>query len=173
LNSSAPPVALGQHHPHCILGDALVGEEIQARSSASRSLRRRRRSALPCRAGIGNDDVDTATLSTIRSKAARTDCVSSRRRPIGSAAPPIALCARPGGIRVDVECRTTRAAGDGGVRLKQGARRDGGMHLFPADEEYLRRSVAELKTLNPDVVIPMHARVLFCHCNACEQMPDR
>ena len=32
----------------------------------------------------------------------------------------------------------------------------GGFHLFPADDEYLRRTVAELKTLNPDVVIPLH-----------------
>ena len=32
----------------------------------------------------------------------------------------------------------------------------GGFHLFPADDEYLRRTVAELKALNPDVVIPLH-----------------
>lgn len=32
----------------------------------------------------------------------------------------------------------------------------GGFHLFPADSEYLRRTVAELKTLDPDVVIPLH-----------------
>jgi 7,8-dihydropterin-6-yl-methyl-4-(beta-D-ribofuranosyl)aminobenzene 5'-phosphate synthase len=32
----------------------------------------------------------------------------------------------------------------------------GGFHLFPADDEYLRHTVAELKTLNPDVVIPLH-----------------
>ena len=32
----------------------------------------------------------------------------------------------------------------------------GGFHLFPADDEYLRRTVAELKTLNPDVLIPFH-----------------
>lgn len=32
----------------------------------------------------------------------------------------------------------------------------GGFHLFPADDEYLRRVVAELKTLDPDVVIPLH-----------------
>ncbi|MGC2517824.1 MAG: MBL fold metallo-hydrolase [Burkholderiales bacterium] len=32
----------------------------------------------------------------------------------------------------------------------------GGFHLFPADDEYLRRTVAELKALDPDVVIPLH-----------------
>ena len=32
----------------------------------------------------------------------------------------------------------------------------GGFHLFPADDAYLRQTVAELKALNPDVMIPMH-----------------
>ncbi len=32
----------------------------------------------------------------------------------------------------------------------------GGFHLFPADEAYVRKSVAELKALDPDVIIPMH-----------------
>jgi len=32
----------------------------------------------------------------------------------------------------------------------------GGFHLFPADEDYLRQTVAELKAINPDVLIPMH-----------------
>jgi len=32
----------------------------------------------------------------------------------------------------------------------------GGFHLFPADEAYLKQTVAELKALNPDVLIPMH-----------------
>jgi 7,8-dihydropterin-6-yl-methyl-4-(beta-D-ribofuranosyl)aminobenzene 5'-phosphate synthase len=32
----------------------------------------------------------------------------------------------------------------------------GGFHLFPADDPYLRQTVAELKTLDPDVVIPLH-----------------
>jgi len=49
----------------------------------------------------------------------------------------------------------------------------GGMHLFPADEEYLRRSVAELKTLNPDVVIPMHCSGPGFVTAMREQMPDR
>jgi 7,8-dihydropterin-6-yl-methyl-4-(beta-D-ribofuranosyl)aminobenzene 5'-phosphate synthase len=32
----------------------------------------------------------------------------------------------------------------------------GGFHLFPAADEYLVRTVNELKALNPDVVIPLH-----------------
>ena len=32
----------------------------------------------------------------------------------------------------------------------------GGFHLFPAPDDYLRRTVAELKALDPDVVIPFH-----------------
>lgn len=32
----------------------------------------------------------------------------------------------------------------------------GGFHLFPATPDYVRQTVAELKTLNPDVIIPMH-----------------
>lgn len=32
----------------------------------------------------------------------------------------------------------------------------GGFHLFPASEDYLRRTAAELKLLDPDVVIPFH-----------------
>ncbi len=32
----------------------------------------------------------------------------------------------------------------------------GGFHLFPAGEEYLRNTVAEMRKLNPDVIIPMH-----------------
>ena len=32
----------------------------------------------------------------------------------------------------------------------------GGFHLFPADEAYLKQTVAELGKLNPDVLIPMH-----------------
>jgi 7,8-dihydropterin-6-yl-methyl-4-(beta-D-ribofuranosyl)aminobenzene 5'-phosphate synthase len=32
----------------------------------------------------------------------------------------------------------------------------GGFHLFPAPDDYLRKSVAELKALDPDVVIPLH-----------------
>jgi 7,8-dihydropterin-6-yl-methyl-4-(beta-D-ribofuranosyl)aminobenzene 5'-phosphate synthase len=32
----------------------------------------------------------------------------------------------------------------------------GGFHLFPAPDEYLKQTVAELTKLDPDVVIPMH-----------------
>ncbi len=32
----------------------------------------------------------------------------------------------------------------------------GGVHLFAAPEDYLRQTVAELKSLDPDVIIPMH-----------------
>lgn len=32
----------------------------------------------------------------------------------------------------------------------------GGFHLFPADDAYLRKTVAEMKALDPDVIIPMH-----------------
>ncbi|TRZ64325.1 MAG: MBL fold metallo-hydrolase [Rhodocyclaceae bacterium] len=32
----------------------------------------------------------------------------------------------------------------------------GGFHLFAAPDDYLARTVSELKTLNPDVVIPLH-----------------
>jgi 7,8-dihydropterin-6-yl-methyl-4-(beta-D-ribofuranosyl)aminobenzene 5'-phosphate synthase len=32
----------------------------------------------------------------------------------------------------------------------------GGFHLFPADDDYVRRTVAEFKALDPEVIIPMH-----------------
>ncbi len=32
----------------------------------------------------------------------------------------------------------------------------GGFHLFPAPEGYVRETIAELKALDPDVIIPMH-----------------
>ncbi len=32
----------------------------------------------------------------------------------------------------------------------------GGFHLFPADDAYLRKTVDEMKALDPDVIIPMH-----------------
>ena len=49
----------------------------------------------------------------------------------------------------------------------------GGVHLFPASDEYLQRSVAELKALNPDVVIPMHCSGPGFVTAVREQMPDR
>ena len=32
----------------------------------------------------------------------------------------------------------------------------GGFHLFPAPEDYVRKTIAELKALDPEVIIPMH-----------------
>jgi len=32
----------------------------------------------------------------------------------------------------------------------------GGFHLFPAPDDYVRQTVAELQKLGPDVVIPLH-----------------
>ena len=32
----------------------------------------------------------------------------------------------------------------------------GGFHLFPAEDDYLRKTMAEIKALDPDVIIPMH-----------------
>ena len=32
----------------------------------------------------------------------------------------------------------------------------GGFHLFPAPDDYLRRTVGELRALDPDVVVPLH-----------------
>lgn len=32
----------------------------------------------------------------------------------------------------------------------------GGFHLFPASEDYIRKTIAELKALDADVIIPMH-----------------
>jgi 7,8-dihydropterin-6-yl-methyl-4-(beta-D-ribofuranosyl)aminobenzene 5'-phosphate synthase len=49
----------------------------------------------------------------------------------------------------------------------------GGLHLAPADDEYLRQSVAALKALNPDVVIPMHCSGINFLQAMREQMPDR
>jgi 7,8-dihydropterin-6-yl-methyl-4-(beta-D-ribofuranosyl)aminobenzene 5'-phosphate synthase len=49
----------------------------------------------------------------------------------------------------------------------------GGFHLFPADDEYLRRTIAELKTLDPDVVIPMHCSGPGFVTTMREMLPDR
>lgn len=49
----------------------------------------------------------------------------------------------------------------------------GGFHLAPADDNYLRESVAALKALNPDVVIPMHCSGINFLQAMREQMPDR
>ncbi|MES2561160.1 MAG: MBL fold metallo-hydrolase [Pseudomonadota bacterium] len=49
----------------------------------------------------------------------------------------------------------------------------GGFHLFPADAEYLKRVVAELKALNPDVIVPMHCSGPGFVTAVRDQMPDR
>ncbi len=49
----------------------------------------------------------------------------------------------------------------------------GGFHLGPAPADYLNQVVAELKTLNPDVVIPMHCSGENFIRAVREQMPDR
>ena len=47
----------------------------------------------------------------------------------------------------------------------------GGFHLFPADDAYLKQTVAELKALNPDVMIPMHCSGPGLALALREQMP--
>jgi 7,8-dihydropterin-6-yl-methyl-4-(beta-D-ribofuranosyl)aminobenzene 5'-phosphate synthase len=49
----------------------------------------------------------------------------------------------------------------------------GGFHLGPAPAEYLTQVVAEMKTLEPDVVIPMHCSGLNFLLEARAQMPGR
>ena len=49
----------------------------------------------------------------------------------------------------------------------------GGFHLFPADEDYLRQTVVELKAINPDVVIPMHCSGPGLAVALRNQMPDQ
>jgi 7,8-dihydropterin-6-yl-methyl-4-(beta-D-ribofuranosyl)aminobenzene 5'-phosphate synthase len=49
----------------------------------------------------------------------------------------------------------------------------GGFHLAPASHEYLKKVVAELKALDPDVVIPMHCSGLNFVEEMRAQMPDR
>ena len=49
----------------------------------------------------------------------------------------------------------------------------GGFHLFAADDDYVRKTVAELKQLDPDVVIPMHCSGPTFVQVTREQMPDR
>ena len=49
----------------------------------------------------------------------------------------------------------------------------GGFHLGPAKPEYAAQSVAELKTLEPDVVIPMHCSGMGFVQEVRNQMPDK
>jgi 7,8-dihydropterin-6-yl-methyl-4-(beta-D-ribofuranosyl)aminobenzene 5'-phosphate synthase len=48
----------------------------------------------------------------------------------------------------------------------------GGFHLGPAPKDYLTQVVAEIKKLNPDVLIPMHCSGLNFVQEARNQMPD-
>ena len=61
----------------------------------------------------------------------------------------ISSCGHAGIVNTVLQARETSGVGKVHAVL-------GGFHLFPADDEYLRRTVAELKTLDPDVVVPMH-----------------
>jgi 7,8-dihydropterin-6-yl-methyl-4-(beta-D-ribofuranosyl)aminobenzene 5'-phosphate synthase len=49
----------------------------------------------------------------------------------------------------------------------------GGFHLGPAPADYARQTVAELKRLEPDVVVPMHCSGLPFIKAMQEQMPDK
>jgi 7,8-dihydropterin-6-yl-methyl-4-(beta-D-ribofuranosyl)aminobenzene 5'-phosphate synthase len=49
----------------------------------------------------------------------------------------------------------------------------GGFHLFPADEAYLKQTVAELAKLNPDVLIPMHCSGPGLLASLRSLMPER
>jgi 7,8-dihydropterin-6-yl-methyl-4-(beta-D-ribofuranosyl)aminobenzene 5'-phosphate synthase len=49
----------------------------------------------------------------------------------------------------------------------------GGFHLFPADDDYLRRTVGELKALDPDVVIPLHCSGPGFTATMREMLADR
>jgi len=49
----------------------------------------------------------------------------------------------------------------------------GGFHLFPADDDYLRRVVAEMRAMNVDVVIPLHCSGPGMITAMREMLPDR
>ena len=49
----------------------------------------------------------------------------------------------------------------------------GGFHLMPMPLDYVRTTVAELKTLNPDFLIPMHCSGLPFYEEAKAQLPGR
>jgi 7,8-dihydropterin-6-yl-methyl-4-(beta-D-ribofuranosyl)aminobenzene 5'-phosphate synthase len=48
----------------------------------------------------------------------------------------------------------------------------GGFHLGPAPADYLKQVVAEIKKLEPDVLVPMHCSGLNFLLEARSQMPD-
>jgi 7,8-dihydropterin-6-yl-methyl-4-(beta-D-ribofuranosyl)aminobenzene 5'-phosphate synthase len=49
----------------------------------------------------------------------------------------------------------------------------GGFHLFSANEDYPRQTVAELKAINPDVLIPMHCSGPGLIASLRNSMPDQ
>lgn len=49
----------------------------------------------------------------------------------------------------------------------------GGFHLGPAPPDYLKQVIAEIKKLDPDVVVPMHCSGLNCLLEARAQMPEK
>jgi 7,8-dihydropterin-6-yl-methyl-4-(beta-D-ribofuranosyl)aminobenzene 5'-phosphate synthase len=49
----------------------------------------------------------------------------------------------------------------------------GGFHLAPTDDAYVKQSVAELKAMNPEVVIPMHCSGINFIEAMRDAMPDR
>lgn len=49
----------------------------------------------------------------------------------------------------------------------------GGFHLGPMPEDYVRRTIAALKELNPDYLIPMHCSGMPFYEMAKEEMPGR
>jgi 7,8-dihydropterin-6-yl-methyl-4-(beta-D-ribofuranosyl)aminobenzene 5'-phosphate synthase len=49
----------------------------------------------------------------------------------------------------------------------------GGFHLGPAPPDYLKQVVAEVKALEPDVVVPMHCSGLNFVAEATSQMGDK
>jgi 7,8-dihydropterin-6-yl-methyl-4-(beta-D-ribofuranosyl)aminobenzene 5'-phosphate synthase len=49
----------------------------------------------------------------------------------------------------------------------------GGFHLFPAADDYVRQTVAELKAMNVEVVIPLHCSGPGMVNALRELLPDR
>jgi 7,8-dihydropterin-6-yl-methyl-4-(beta-D-ribofuranosyl)aminobenzene 5'-phosphate synthase len=49
----------------------------------------------------------------------------------------------------------------------------GGFHLMPMPAEYVKTTVAELKSLTPDFLIPMHCSGLPFYEEAKAQMPGK
>ena len=63
------------------------------------------------------------------------------------------------------------AAGAGGLGHQKVHAIVGGFHLGPAPADYLKQVVAEIKKLEPDVLIPMHCSGLNFTLEAQAQMP--